>query len=72
LLTEIDGIGDQLAFGIVMRALSWPDALPVADSALQRTANVSSAGALEALGEQWRPWRTYAALHLWLEDDART
>jgi len=70
LLTEIDGIGDQLALGIVMRALSWPDALPVADPALQRAANVSSAGALEASGEQWRPWRTYAALHLWLEDEA--
>jgi AraC family transcriptional regulator of adaptative response / DNA-3-methyladenine glycosylase II len=71
LLTEIDGIGDQLALGIVMRALSWPDALPVADSALQRAAKVSSASALEALGEQWRPWRTYAALHLWLEPKAR-
>jgi AraC family transcriptional regulator of adaptative response / DNA-3-methyladenine glycosylase II len=72
LLTEIDGIGDQLAVAIVMRALSWTDALPVTDSALQRAANVSSASALEALGEQWRPWRTYAALHLWLEDGART
>ena len=71
LLTEIDGIGDQLALMIVMRALSWTDALPVGDSALQRAAKVSSAGALEALGEQWRPWRTYAALHLWLEDEER-
>ena len=70
LLTEIDGIGDQLALVIVMRTLSWPDALPAADSALQRAANVSSPGALEALGEQWRPWRTYAALNLWLEDEA--
>jgi AraC family transcriptional regulator, regulatory protein of adaptative response / DNA-3-methyladenine glycosylase II len=70
-LTQIDGIGDQLALGIVMRALSWPDALPVSDSALPRAANVSSASALEGLGEQWRPWRTYAALHLWLEDRAR-
>jgi AraC family transcriptional regulator of adaptative response / DNA-3-methyladenine glycosylase II len=72
LLTEIDGISEQLAVSIVMRALSWPDALPVADSALQRAAKVSSASALDALGEQWRPWRTYAALHLWLEDGART
>jgi AraC family transcriptional regulator of adaptative response / DNA-3-methyladenine glycosylase II len=72
LLTEIDGIGDQLALAIVMRALSWTDALPVSDPALQRAANVSSAGALETLGEQWRPWRTYATLHLWLEEAART
>jgi AraC family transcriptional regulator of adaptative response / DNA-3-methyladenine glycosylase II len=72
LLTEIDGIGDQLALAIVMRALSWPDALPVADTALQRAAKVSSPSGLQACGEQWRPWRTYAALHLWLEAEART
>ncbi|MGZ3437769.1 MAG: DNA-3-methyladenine glycosylase 2 family protein [Gemmatimonadaceae bacterium] len=71
LLTEIDGISDQLAIGIMMRALSWPDALPVADRALQRAAKVTSTSALDALGEQWRPWRTYAALHLWLEPKAR-
>ena len=67
LLTEIDGVGDQLAHLIVMRALSWPDALPITDTSLQRTAGVASAGALEACAEEWRPWRTYAALHLWLE-----
>jgi AraC family transcriptional regulator of adaptative response / DNA-3-methyladenine glycosylase II len=72
LLTEIDGIGDQLALVIVMRALSWPDALPVGDSTLQRAAKVASPSALETCAEQWRPWRTYAALHLWLEDKART
>lgn len=71
LLTEIAGVGDQLALVIVMRALCWPDALPVTDRALQRAAGVSSASALQACGEQWRPWRTYAALHLWLADEAR-
>jgi AraC family transcriptional regulator of adaptative response / DNA-3-methyladenine glycosylase II len=55
-----------------MRALSWPDALPLWDSSLQRAAGVSSAGGLQAYGEQWRPWRTYAALHLWLDDESRT
>jgi AraC family transcriptional regulator of adaptative response / DNA-3-methyladenine glycosylase II len=72
LLTEIDGIGDQLAIVIVMRALSWPDALPVADATLQRAVNVSSPGALQLCGEEWRPWQTYAALHLWLEAGAQT
>jgi AraC family transcriptional regulator of adaptative response / DNA-3-methyladenine glycosylase II len=69
-LTEIDGLGDQLAEMIVMRALSWPDALPVADAVLQREGHVYSAAALEALGEEWRPWRAYAALHLWLAAEA--
>jgi AraC family transcriptional regulator, regulatory protein of adaptative response / DNA-3-methyladenine glycosylase II len=70
-LTEIDGLGDQLAEGIVMRALSWPDALPITDAELQREAHVYSAGALKARAEEWRPWRTYAALHLWLTAEAR-
>lgn len=68
LLAEIDGISDELAIGIVMRALSWPDLLPIDDHALQSVTGVSSAKELQGLGEQWRPWRSYAALHLWLED----
>lgn len=70
-LAEIDGVGDQLAHVIVMRALSWPDALPVSDAALQHAAGMSSASALETCAEEWRPWRTYAALHLWPQDPAR-
>ena len=26
---------------------------------------------LEARAEKWRPWRAYAALHLWLKHDER-
>lgn len=63
-LLEIDGIGEQAATTIVLRALSWPDALPESDRALQREAGVSSAAALRACAERWRPWRAYAALHL--------
>ena len=69
-LTEIAGIGDKLATTIVMRALDWPDALPETDRGLQRAAGVSSPGQLRARGERWRPWRAYAALHLWLDDRA--
>jgi AraC family transcriptional regulator of adaptative response / DNA-3-methyladenine glycosylase II len=70
LLTAIDGVGDQLATVIVMRALSWPDVLPSTDHALQGVTGVSSASDLHALADQWRPWRSYAALHLWLESEA--
>jgi AraC family transcriptional regulator of adaptative response / DNA-3-methyladenine glycosylase II len=70
-LTEIDGVGDQLATVIVMRALSWPDVLPTTDRALQSVTGVSSASDLHALAEKWRPWRSYAALHLWLEADSQ-
>lgn len=68
-LTEVAGVGDQIATLIVTRALNWPDALSAADCALQRGAGVSTARALVMRAERWRPWRAYAALHLWLQDD---
>ena len=64
-LAKLPGVGDQLATSIVMRAMQWPDAFPVSSRALARLAHVSSAGAMRELAERWRPWRTYAAIHLW-------
>ena len=49
-LMMIPGVDDWLATTIVMRALHWPDAFPASD---------------RARAEPWRPWRAYAALHLW-------
>lgn len=66
-LLEIDGIGDRLATAIVMRTLFWPDAFPATDPVLQRAAGASSAQELRLQAERWRPWRAYAALHLWLK-----
>ncbi len=68
-LLSIDGVGDGLATAIVLRALHWPDAFPAWDRALQRTAGATGARALLARAEPWRPWRAYAALHLWLAGD---
>jgi AraC family transcriptional regulator, regulatory protein of adaptative response / DNA-3-methyladenine glycosylase II len=70
-LLAIDGIGDRLATEILVRTLCWPDAFPAADRALQRAAGVSGPGSLRARAESWRPWRAYAALHLWLHDMER-
>jgi AraC family transcriptional regulator of adaptative response / DNA-3-methyladenine glycosylase II len=70
-LMEIEGVDGRLATLIVMRALYWPDAFPGSDPALQRAAGLTSSVALEALSERWRPWRAYAAHHLWLEDVAK-
>jgi AraC family transcriptional regulator of adaptative response / DNA-3-methyladenine glycosylase II len=59
-----------------MRALGDPDAFPAADLGLRRAlaADGRDATAREAAAraEAWRPWRSYAALHLWqgLADDA--
>ncbi|MFL5518449.1 MAG: adenosine deaminase, partial [Gemmatimonadales bacterium] len=71
-LIEIAGIGDRLATTIVMRALYWPDAFPASDRVLQRAAGTSSPAALRLRAEEWRPWRAYAALHLWLYAEADT
>ncbi|MGH7558036.1 MAG: DNA-3-methyladenine glycosylase 2 family protein [Gemmatimonadota bacterium] len=70
-LMGIDGVGDRLATAIVMRALYWPDAFPTSDRALQRAAGASNPGQLRDRAEKWRPWRAYAALHLWLHDEER-
>jgi len=49
------------------RASREPDAFPSHDPALLATApeEARSAASLTALAERWRPWRAYAAMHLW-------
>jgi AraC family transcriptional regulator of adaptative response / DNA-3-methyladenine glycosylase II len=67
-LARIRGIGAWTAQYIAMRALRQPDAFPVNDLVLLRTAGQGSpltATALSRRAEQWRPWRAYAALYLW-------
>ena len=53
-----------------MRALREPDAFPAADIGLLRAAAGGDGDGrrpaqLSARAEAWRPWRAYAALHLW-------
>jgi AraC family transcriptional regulator of adaptative response / DNA-3-methyladenine glycosylase II len=48
-----------------MRALRWPDAFPASDLGLVKASRLKSAKALENAAERWRPWRAYAAMHLW-------
>ena len=68
-LLETEGVGERLATIIVMRALYWPDAFPTADPALQRAAGAASRRELREQAERWRPWRAYAAQHLWLQNE---
>ncbi len=68
-LRAIRGIGKWTAQYIAMRALSDPDAFPEGDLALVRA--MATLGedldgpALARRAEAWRPWRAYAAMHLW-------
>jgi AraC family transcriptional regulator, regulatory protein of adaptative response / DNA-3-methyladenine glycosylase II len=61
----IRGLGPWTAHYIAMRALSDPDAFPAGDLALLRAAGFKTPRELEFRAERWRPWRAYAAMHLW-------
>jgi AraC family transcriptional regulator, regulatory protein of adaptative response / DNA-3-methyladenine glycosylase II len=69
-LRSLSGVGEWTAQYIAMRELREPDAFPAADIGLLR-AMVDEQGRrptprqLLARSEKWRPWRAYAALHLW-------
>jgi AraC family transcriptional regulator of adaptative response / DNA-3-methyladenine glycosylase II len=72
-LREIAGIGEWTAAYIAMRALHETDAFPASDVGLQRAlarGRRPSERELLARAEAWRPWRAYAALHLWTADAA--
>ena len=64
-LQEINGIGAWTAGYIALRALGDPDAFPSGDLILLRATGTRTAPELERRAERWRPWRAYAALHLW-------
>jgi AraC family transcriptional regulator of adaptative response / DNA-3-methyladenine glycosylase II len=69
-LRALPGIGEWTAQYIAMRQLREPDAFPAADIGLMRAMADTegmrpTASALLARAETWRPWRAYAAQHLW-------
>jgi AraC family transcriptional regulator, regulatory protein of adaptative response / DNA-3-methyladenine glycosylase II len=64
-LTELPGIGSWTAHYIAMRALRWPDAFPKEDIAVLRNLGGVNAKQAEQMSQAWRPWRSYAVLHLW-------
>ena len=64
-LQKIPGIGEWTAQYIAMRALSWPDAFPHSDLGIKKALAESDSKKILKLAEKWRPWRSYAALHLW-------
>ena len=64
-LQALPGIGPWTAQYIALRALGWPDAWPSGDVALRHTLGDPPAAEVDRLAEAWRPWRSYATLHLW-------
>jgi AraC family transcriptional regulator of adaptative response / DNA-3-methyladenine glycosylase II len=69
-LRSVPGIGEWSAQYIALRGLHHPDAFPASDIGILRNAEhifamPLSPAQLLARSEQWRPWRGYAAQHLW-------
>lgn len=69
-LLDLPGIGPWTANCVALLVLRHPDGWPTGDLALRRavagmTGTDPSPRELDRLAERWRPWRGYAALHLW-------
>jgi len=55
------GIGPWTLEYVALRGLGDPDAFPLGDAGLR----LAFSGELAVASESWRPWRGYAAAHLW-------
>jgi AraC family transcriptional regulator, regulatory protein of adaptative response / DNA-3-methyladenine glycosylase II len=64
-LAQLPGVGPWTAHYIAMRALRWPDAFPKEDIAVRNSLGHVSAHQAEDMSQAWRPWRSYAVLHIW-------
>ena len=64
-LMNLPGVGVWTAQYVAMRALAWPDAFPHTDHGVMKAMNETSPANVLAAAEKWRPWRAYAAMHLW-------
>ncbi len=72
-LRAIRGVGEWTAQYIALRAIREMDAFPASDIGLLRGAARldgvrSTSTRLLDRAESWRPWRAYAAQHLWAAD----
>jgi AraC family transcriptional regulator of adaptative response / DNA-3-methyladenine glycosylase II len=70
-LSSLPGIGPWTVEDIALRGLGDPDALPTTDLGVRRTLSALAGpdaarpAAVAARAELWRPWRSYATIHLW-------
>jgi 3-methyladenine DNA glycosylase/8-oxoguanine DNA glycosylase len=66
-LDDLPGVGPWTASYLRMRALGDRDAFPASDLGVVKALARLGVDARDAerTAERWRPWRAYAALHLW-------
>ena len=60
----LPGVGPWTAHYLAMRALHLPDAFPAADLGIKKALDAAPRAAL-ARADAWRPFRSYAVMHLW-------
>ena len=65
-LRKIPGIGPWTIDYLAIRLGRDPDAFPESDLGLLRAAGLNDPRALLRRAEQWRPYRAYAAMYLWI------
>jgi AraC family transcriptional regulator of adaptative response / DNA-3-methyladenine glycosylase II len=75
-LRAVPGVGDWTAHYIALRATREPDAFPASDVGLLRALQARDGARprpeeLLERAERWRPFRAYAAQHLWVADEER-
>ncbi len=64
-LVKLPGIGVWTANYIAMRALRWPDAFLANDRIVLKALGETRPARALGSSEAWRPWRSYAVMHLW-------
>ena len=64
-LKAIPGVGEWTAQYVALRALGWPDAFPGSDAGLLKALGTRNPRQANQIAQRWRPFRAYAALHLW-------
>ncbi len=69
-LAELPGIGPWTISYIMLRTGADPDGFPASDLGLRRA--LARLGAPPGHPGRWRPWRGYAAVHLWTWEAAAT
>ena len=64
-LSSLPGIGPWTLAHIRIRSLGDHDVFPAADRVLQRALGTTDSHVAADAAEAWRPYRSYAAAHLW-------
>jgi len=60
-LFDLDAVPGEISSDSV----GWSDALPESDLGILKALRTKTPSHAASLAERWRPWRAYAAMHLW-------